>query len=94
MVARTLLASIPVALYAGLFVCVDIAYNVFEYQVMAQADAAQVTARTRRIARRRSLVVLGGFTTAMLVALAAPRLGFALICMALILHLRPDFTNR
>ena len=45
MVARTLLASIPVALYAGLFVCVDIAYNVFEYQVMAQADAAQVTAR-------------------------------------------------
>jgi uncharacterized membrane protein len=36
------------------------------------------------------------FTTAMLVALVAPRLGFGLICGALILHLRPEagFTNR
>ena len=29
-VARTRLASSPVAFYAGLFVCIDIAYNVFE----------------------------------------------------------------
>jgi uncharacterized membrane protein len=34
------------------------------------------------------------FTTAMLVALVAPRLGFALICCALVLHLRPDLTSR
>jgi hypothetical protein len=46
------------------------------------------------VARRRSLVVLAIFTTAMLVALVAPRLGFALICAALILHLRPDVRNR
>ena len=56
----------------------------------------------RRVARRRSLVVLAGFTSAMLVALIAPRVGFGLICASLILHLRPDisggrkrrFTNR
>jgi len=30
----------------------------------------------------------------MLVAFVAPRLGFALICAALILHLRPDVRNR
>jgi uncharacterized membrane protein len=29
-VARTQLASSPVVFYAGLFVCIDIAYNVFE----------------------------------------------------------------
>jgi hypothetical protein len=29
-IARTRLASSPVVFYAGLFVCVDIAYNVFE----------------------------------------------------------------
>src|SRR5881394_4358770 len=38
-VARTQLASTPVAFYAALFVCVDIAYNVFERDVLAQAHA-------------------------------------------------------
>src|SRR5262249_22089146 len=37
-VARTTLASQPVVLYAALFVCIDIAYNVFERQVFARAD--------------------------------------------------------
>ena len=48
----------------------------------------------RRVARRRSLVVLAIFTTAMLVAFVAPRLSFAPICAALIFHARPDLTNR
>jgi uncharacterized membrane protein len=89
-IARTRLASSPVAFYAGLFVCIDIAYNVFEREVLIRADPTQVSERTRRLARRRSLVVLASFTTAMLVALVAPRLAFGLISSALILHLRPD----
>jgi uncharacterized membrane protein len=89
-IARTRLASSPVAFYAGLFVCIDIAYNVFEREVLVRADATQVPERTRRLARRRSLGVLASFTTAMLVAFVAPRLGFGLICGALILHLRPE----
>jgi uncharacterized membrane protein len=96
-VARTRLASSPVAFYAGLFVCIDIAYNVFENEVLTRADATQVSVLTRRMARRRSLIVLAGFTTATLVALVAPRIAFGLICAALILHLRPEvpaFTNR
>jgi uncharacterized membrane protein len=95
-IAGTRLASSPVAFYAGLFVCIDIAYNVFEREVLARPDATQVSGRSRRLARRRSLVVLAIFTTAMLVALVAPGLGFGLICCALILHLRPEvpFTNR
>ena len=92
-VARTRLASSPVVFYAGLFVCIDIAYNVFERQVFAGAAADQVSERTRRIARRRSLVVLAIFTAAMLIAFVAPRVGFGLICGALILHLRPDVSN-
>src|SRR6266851_7449225 len=66
-VARTRLASAPVVLYAGLFVCVDVAYNAFEQHVLARADAARVPVRMRRMARRRSLCVLAAFTTAMLV---------------------------
>jgi len=93
-IARTRLASSPVVFYAGLFVCIDIAYNVFEREVLARADAKLVSERTRQLARRRSLVVLALFTTAMLVALVAPRVGFGLICGALLLHLRPDVTGR
>jgi len=89
-VARTRLASSPVAMYAGLFVCVDIAYNIFEREVLARAETTQVSLGTRRMARRRSLAVLAIFTSAMLVALVAPRLGFVLICGALILHMRPE----
>jgi uncharacterized membrane protein len=89
-IARTRLASSPVAFYAGLFVCIDVAYNVFEREVLARADTTQISEGTRRMARRRSLGVLASFTTAMLVAFAAPRLGFCVICAALILHLRPD----
>jgi uncharacterized membrane protein len=89
-VARTRLASAPVALYAGLFVCIDIAYNVFEREILAHAEAAHVSERTRRLARRRSLGVLAIFASAMGVAFVAPRIGFALICGGLILHIRPE----
>ncbi len=96
-VARTRLAPAPVVLYAGLFVRIDVAYNIFEHRVLAGAGATRVSAQMRRTARLRSLSVLAGFAIAMLVALAAPRLGFGLICAALVLHLRPEapgFTNR
>ena len=89
-VARTRLASVPVAFYAGLFVCIDIAYNVFERQVLAHADADQMPPHTRRVARRRSLIVLASFATATLVAFIAPPVAFGLICGALILHVRPE----
>ncbi|HKR33729.1 MAG TPA: TMEM175 family protein [Steroidobacteraceae bacterium] len=89
-VARTELASSPVVVYAGLFVCIDIAYNVFERYVLAGADQAEMSPLTRRFARRRSLLVLAGFAAAMLVAFVEPRVGFGLICAALILHLRPE----
>lgn len=92
-VARSKLASSPVVLYAGLFIGIDIAYNVFERHVLANADTGQMPERVRRLARRRSLLVLAGFTAALLVAFVAPRLGFGLICGSLMLHLRPDVSS-
>jgi uncharacterized membrane protein len=89
-IARTRLGSSPMVFYAGLFVCIDIAYNVFEHHVLSRAGTMQVPTRMRHMARRRSLVVLASFAVAMLVALVAPRLGFGLICAALILHLWPE----
>ncbi len=93
-IARTRLGSQPMMFYAGLFVAIDVAYNLLERQVLAVADAAHVSARMRRMARRRSLTVLAGFSAAMLVASVAPWVGFALISTALVLHVRPDLSNR
>src|SRR5262245_57168809 len=93
-IARTRLASYPLVFYAGLFVCIDLAFNVFEHEILTRADATRMSGQTRRIARRRSLVVLASFTIAMLVALVAPRLAFGVICAALVLHLRPEAAVR
>jgi uncharacterized membrane protein len=89
-IAGTRLASSPMVLYAGLFVCIDIAYNVFERDVLTGPGGGRIPDRDRRLARRRSLIVLASFLGAMLVALVAPRIAFGLICAALLLHLRPD----
>lgn len=89
-VARTDLASVPVAVYAAIFACVNVAYLVFERQALNQADTAQIPQSTRRIVRGRSLATLAIFVVAMLVALVAPRVGFALICCALLSYLRPE----
>ena len=89
-IARTRLASSPMVFYAGLFVCIDVAYNIFEREVLTRTDSTQVSSHTRRMARRRSIIVLASFTAAVLVAFAAPRIAFSLICCALILHLRPE----
>ena len=86
--ARTRLASPAVVLYAGLFVCIDIAYNVIEREVF-RAEPSQVSARTRRMARRRSLAVLAIFTSAILVAFAAPRIAFGLVSGAVAYEPQP-----
>ena len=89
-IARTRLASAPVASYTALFACVDVAYNVFEREVLARAKGSHVPHRARRIARRRSLAVLAIFTSAVVVAFVAPRIAFGLVCGALLFHVRPD----
>ena len=38
-ISRTRLASSPVAFYAGLFVCIDVAYNVFEREICSTRTA-------------------------------------------------------
>jgi TMEM175 potassium channel family protein len=90
-IARTRLASAPVvATYAAIFVCVNVAYLVFERQALAQADTTQMPERARRMARRRSFATLSIFASAMVVSLFAPRFGFALICCALLTYLTPE----
>jgi uncharacterized membrane protein len=91
-VARSHLAPIPVAVYGAIFVLVDIAYLVFEREVLAQADASAMPDGARKLARRRSMAAFAIFGVATCVAPFVPFLGFGLICCALVLHVRPEMT--
>jgi hypothetical protein len=81
---------VPVAFYAGVFVCVNLAYRLFERDVFAQADEPQLCERARRMARRRSAGTLLAFAAATAIALWSPIAGFLLVCTALVLYLRPE----
>lgn len=87
-IAQTKLAATPVVVYAALFVCADGTYNVFERRVLRESD--EVTDRQRRVARYRSLLAFALFASAAALAALVPWAGFSLVCLALVLHLKPD----
>lgn len=87
-IAQTRLAAGPVVLYAAVFVCADGTYNVYERLVPRESDEA--TAEQRRMARYRSILAFAIFTSAAILAGFVPWDEFGLICLALVLHLKPD----
>jgi uncharacterized membrane protein len=92
-IAQTRLAATPVVTYAALFVCASGTYNVFERRVLRESD--EVTTQERLMARYRSLLAFALlafalFTSAAVLAAFVPWAGFGLICLALVLHLKPD----
>ena len=93
-VARTELAMAPMVIYATVFVCVNLAYRMFEAEVIKQVGATQMCQRMRHMLRRRSLSTLIIFAGAALASIAAPLAGFGMIFGALLLYLRPDAPGR
>jgi uncharacterized membrane protein len=89
-IAQTELAPIPVSLYAGIFVLVNATYLLLCMEAIDRPQHSDVSARERMIMRARSLVTLGLFATAAIVALKYPIGGMALICVCLIVYLRPQ----
>jgi uncharacterized membrane protein len=89
-VAKTRLAAAPVFVYAAVFVLVELAYLQFEHHVLAHAVVDEISPRTRRLAKMRSLIAFGPILMAMLVSLRFPSWGFGLVCCAVLLHLQPE----
>jgi uncharacterized membrane protein len=88
--AKTDLGPAAVSVYAGLFVCIDAAFLVFEREVMAQADCTAVPDSAKKHARRRSLTTLGIFAAASVAGYFVPILGMGLILAALSFFVRPE----
>jgi uncharacterized membrane protein len=89
-IAQTDLAAVPVSLYAGVFVLVNATYLVLCMEVIDRPHSKDVSPRARRMMRVRSLTTLGLFAAATVVALKYPIGGMALICLCLVVYLRPE----
>jgi uncharacterized membrane protein len=89
-IADTKLAAIPVALYAGVFVMVNATYLALYFESVDRPRREDVAPRARMMMRMRSFATLGIFAVAAVVSLKFPIWGMALICLCLIVYLRPE----
>jgi uncharacterized membrane protein len=88
-IAQTDLAAVPVSLYAGVFVLVNATYN-FLWMEAIDRSQSNLPPGAQMMMRVRSLVTLGLFALAAIVALKYPIGGMGLICLCLIVYLRPE----
>src|SRR5689334_20297183 len=74
------LARQPVAFYAGVFLLVNVTYMLLIWDLVGREAIGEVSPRTRRIMRVRSVVTLCAFALAVLVALRYPLIGLGICC--------------
>ncbi|RZM97202.1 DUF1211 domain-containing protein [Bradyrhizobium genosp. SA-3] len=84
------LAPQPVAFYAAVFFLVNATYVALIWDLVGRAPDSEVPPRERKIMRVRSIVTLGVFALAAVVALRFPIAGLAMCCCCLIVYLRPE----
>ena len=89
-IADSRLAAAPVAMYAAIFVLVNITYLALCWEAVDRPAHEDVSQRMRRLLRMRSFITIGVFAAEALVALRWPLAAMALICLCLIGYLRPD----
>jgi len=89
-IADSRLAAAPVALYAAVFVLVNVTYLALCWEAVDRPAHEDVSQVMRRLLRMRSFVTIGVFLAAALVALKWPVVAMALICLCLVGYLRPD----
>ncbi len=63
-IAHAQVASAPVVVYAAIFVFINLAYRMFEKEVLKQVNTSQLCKRAQLMARRRSLGTLLMFIAA------------------------------
>jgi uncharacterized membrane protein len=88
--AESRLAAAPASVYALIFVLVNVTYLALCWESVDRASQDDVSHRVRRLFRMRSFITIGLFTVAAVLALWWPVASIALICLCLVLYVRPD----
>ncbi len=92
-IAQSHLAPAPVALYATVFVTVNVTYLALCWEAVDRSPHQDITARVKRLMRMRSFATIGAFAAAAVVALQWPLFATGLICLCLVGYLRPDIPD-
>lgn len=85
--ATSELAPQPVSFYAAVFFLVNVTYVALIRELNPAADASE---RIRRVIKWRSLITLGLFGSAAVIALWWPLAGLAICVACLVVYLKPD----
>jgi uncharacterized membrane protein len=93
-VAGSRISAVPAFVYAGVIVLVNLSYHGFAYAAVHRSSTADAERLLRRAALARSTLTLVLFTTAMLLSLKFPLVGFALVTCVLLTYARPQSSTR
>lgn len=93
-IAETHLMSVPVFMYAFIFLLVNLTYLLLFRQIAAEKNIKDISDRSKRLLHLRSAITITIFASAMIFAIRFPYVGFGLVCFSLILYLRPDISGR
>jgi len=88
-VADSELAPLPVALYAVVFALINVTYVMLCMEAIDRQAAHKVPTAARRVMRLRSLATSITFVAAAVIAAWYPKVAMALICLCLVVCLRP-----
>lgn len=91
-IAESRLQSVPVAIYAFVFILVNVTYLLLIREIMGPENT-KVDSRVRRLLYRRSILTIPVFAAGMIIALWLPYVGFLLVCVCLIIYLRPGVSG-
>jgi uncharacterized membrane protein len=89
-VAETILAPIPVALYALVFFLVNITYLALVWEILCDKRSRELASSSRRLLNVRSFITLSTFLVAAGISFWWPYVGFVLVCCCLLLYLKPE----
>lgn len=92
--AETRLGSVPVTMYAFVFLCVNITYLLLIREIISAKKNQRISNHSRQSLHQRSLVTISIFASAMVIAFWRPYIGFLMICSCLIIYLRPEAPRR
>ena len=93
-IADSELAPLPVSLYAVVFALINVSYVMLCMEAIDRQGAHKVPAAARRMMRLRSLATSVTFIAAAVLAAWYPKAAMALICICLIVYLRPGVVGR
>jgi len=89
-IAETRLAPLPVAMYAFVFLLVNLTYLALIYQTLCRHSGGTASEKMRRLIYLRSISTIGAFFSAMIISFWLPYVGFFIISACLTLYLKPE----